>query len=122
MKDRMKSLFLVLAMASVLCFGTAGVVYADPFPIEPYISITIPAKLDLGSIVHPGSHIFTPTLTMYIAANVPYHIDINIETSLNDIAGTYTGTLNAYGNTEALIGRIPRWSCCVNKITRNQLN
>ena len=49
-------------------------------------------------------------------------IDINIETGLNDIAGMYMGTLNTYGNAGVLTGGIPRRRCCVNEITRNQLN
>lgn len=79
MKDRRrKTLFFVLAVAFVLCFGAAGVVYAKPFSIEPYISITIPDRLDLDSIMQPGNHVFTPTFATHIAANVPYHIKVSL--------------------------------------------
>jgi hypothetical protein len=65
---------LALAMASVLCFGAAGVVCAKPLPLEPYLS----------SIAHPGSHVFTPTLTMYIAANVPHHVEASLAAFTRD--------------------------------------
>ena len=73
-----RRLFLAVAMASVVCFGVIGSVYAEPFPLEPYISITIPDGLDFGSIPYPGNHVFTPTFAMHIAANVPHHVEMSL--------------------------------------------
>ncbi len=86
-----KRLFLVLATASVLCFGFVGTVHAGPFPLEPYISITIPDELDFGSIPHPGNHVFTPTFSMHIAANVPHHVEMSLS-ALTHTQGSSTIT------------------------------
>jgi len=69
---------LFLAVASVVCFGVIGSVYAEPFPLEPYISITIPDEIDLGSVPYPGNHVFTPSFVMHIAANIPHHIEMSM--------------------------------------------
>ena len=75
---RGRRLFLALSVAWVVCFGVIGSVYAGPFPLEPYISITIPDELDFGSIPHPGNHVFTPSFAMHITANVPHHVEMSI--------------------------------------------
>lgn len=75
---RVKRLFLALGIASVVCFGFVGIVYAEPFPLEPYIIITIPDELDFGSIPYLGNHVFTPTFAMHIAANVPHHVEMSL--------------------------------------------
>lgn|GEM_PF-3475880 len=80
MKGRRRNLFLVPAMASVLCFGAGGAVCAKPLPLESYLSVNVNVNLTLD-------------------------IDINVETSFNDIAGIYTGNLNTYGNAGTLIWR-----------------
>ena len=67
-------------------------------------------------------YLWSPIMSVNVNVNLTLGIDIDIEISLNDVAGTYIGNFNAYGNAWALIGGISRRSCCVNEITRNQLN
>ena len=66
---RRRRLFLAVARASVVCFGAIGSVYAEPFPLEPYISITGPDKLDLSDIPYPGDYVFTPSGNTYDYCN-----------------------------------------------------
>lgn len=83
-----RRLFLAVAMASVVCFGVIGSVYAEPFPLEPYISITIPDGLDFGSIPYPGNHVFTPQLTAHITANCPHHAEVSLQPFVREGGGS----------------------------------
>ena len=74
-----KRLFVILA-AALACLTFMPHAAAEPFPIEPYISIDIPQELDFGAIPHPGNHVFTPTFSMHLAANIPYHVEISLST------------------------------------------
>ena len=87
-------LFLILGILSVVCFGFVGTGYAAPFPLESYISITIPDELDFGSIPHPGNHVFTHTFSMHIAANVPHHVEMSLSVLGHSSGSSYITPTN----------------------------
>lgn len=77
----MKRLLMICAMAAA-CFGLAGIAHGfapvQPYPIEPFVSISIvsPDKIDLGSIPQPDSYSLPAALTVHVAANCPHHVEV----------------------------------------------
>ena len=52
---------------------------AESLPLEPYLSVSLSVtELDFGSIPNPGDHVFSPTFSMHIAANIPHHIEMSM--------------------------------------------
>jgi len=64
----MKSVKTLLVAVYTLCLAPAGIVRAEePFP---FVSISAPDGVDLGSVSQPGKNAFTHTLTVYIAGTL----------------------------------------------------
>jgi hypothetical protein len=90
MKSR--KVFPIVAVVCFVCFGAVGTLSAE----DPYINISLPvAELDFGSIPNPGDHVFSPTFSMHIDANIAHHIEISMS-QLTHTSGISTIAPNGF--------------------------
>lgn len=72
----------LLLSICIVCAGLVGSAQAvppvQPYPIEPFVSISIvsPSELNLGSIPQPGGYNLPAALTLHVAANCPHHVEV----------------------------------------------
>ena len=77
--------FLIIAF--IFFFGGQVTLYAQPYLLEPFVSISVPTKIDLGTVTPYGQQIFNSTITVHIIANCPHHIEASIEAFSNPEGG-----------------------------------
>ncbi len=74
---------MFLAVTLMFCFGAEATLYAQPYPLEPFASISVPDGINLGNISKYGQQTFNSTIRVHIAANCPHHIDASIGAFVN---------------------------------------
>jgi hypothetical protein len=62
----------------MFCFGAGTVLYEQPYPLQPSVSISVPSNIDLGSVTPSGQQIFNSDVKAYIAAHCPYHTEVEV--------------------------------------------
>jgi len=74
----------LLFMACIVCVGLVGSAQAvppvQPYPIEPFVDISVtPDKIDLGNVSPRGQLNLPAELTVHIVANCPHRVGASFE-------------------------------------------
>jgi len=78
---------LFLAVTLMFCLGAEATLYAQPYPLEPFASISVPDGINLGNISKYGLQTFNSTIRAYITTNCPHHITASIGALANPKGG-----------------------------------
>ncbi len=73
---RRRRAILCVAVTLIFCFGGVAILQAQP--PEPFVSISVPSKIDLGTVTPYGQQIFNSTIKVHITANCFHHIEASI--------------------------------------------
>jgi hypothetical protein len=74
-------------MTFVFFFGFQVTLYAEPYPLESFASISVPDGINLGNISEYGQQTFNSTIKAHITANCPHHIGASIGAFANPKGG-----------------------------------
>jgi hypothetical protein len=70
--------FFLTIITFIFFFGPQVTLYAQPYALEPFVGISVPTTIDLGSINQFGQQTFNSVVKAHIIANCPHHIEASI--------------------------------------------
>jgi hypothetical protein len=71
-------------MTFVFFFGSQVTLYAQPYSLEPFASISVPDGINLGNIGQYGQQTFNSVIKAHITANCPHRIEASIGETLKN--------------------------------------
>lgn len=83
---RCATLFLTI-ITFIFFFGPQVTLCAQPYPLEPFASISVPDGINLSNISKYGQQTFNSTIKAHIIANCPHHIAASIGAFTNPKGG-----------------------------------